>query len=451
MWTMRSQRRSARSGLVVAAASVAGTTGVIFLLRPHVPVLSTGVLYLLGVLLVSSIWGLWLGLLTSFASALAFNFCHIPPTGRFAISDPANWLGLAVYLVAAVVVSAIAEQARARAEEAELRGREARLAAEIALFVLGPEHSALDSAAARIGEAFGLSQVQLAEGWADGNQTQRAVALVAGGERVGTLLVDRDAPSTALERLTPALGALMDARRRRAVLDEQQIETEALRRSDALKTALLRAVSHDLRSPLTAVRAAAGGVDSPTVDEHQRRELAEIIRVETDRLTSLVQDLLDLSRLESGTAEPRREPCSLEEVVDAAMSSTALQDAAIDVRLPQDLPPVLVDAAQLERVVSNLLGNAVRYGSNGSPVAVTADATGERVHLRIRDEGSGIDPDDLTRIFEPFYRGGDARGQGSGLGLAIAKGFVEGNGGRLWAQSRPNDGSTFTVDLPAAR
>src|SRR4051794_37154260 len=218
MRTMRLQQRSTRSGLVVAAAAVAGTTGLIFLLRPHVPVLSTGVLYLLGVLLVSSIWGLWLGLLTSVASALAFNFCHIPPTGGFTISDPANWLGLAVYLVAAVVVSAIADQARARTEEAELRGREAALAAELALLVLGPEESALDEAAARIGEALGVSDVELVEAWVDGSAQRRAHPLVVGNDRVGTLLVGRDAPAGRLEALLPALGALMDARRRRRAL-----------------------------------------------------------------------------------------------------------------------------------------------------------------------------------------------------------------------------------------
>jgi two-component system sensor histidine kinase KdpD len=446
---MRAQRRSTRSGLLVAAAAVAATTALIFVLRAHVPVLSTGVLYLLGVLLVSSTWGLWLGLLTSVASALAFNFAHIPPTGRFTISDPANWLGLAVYLVAAIVVSAIADQARARAEEAELRGREANLAAELALLVLGPEPSALDQAAARMAEALELGHVRLVEGWTDGTPKERALPLVANGERVGTLVVERDAPTRSVERLLPALGALMDARRKRAALEGQEIETRALRRSDALKTALLRAVSHDLRSPLTAVRAAAGGVDSPTVDPQQRHELAEVIRGETDRLTRLVEDLLDLSRLESGTATPHREPCSLEEVVDAAVSAAPMRGAGITVQLPDDLPPVLVDPAQLERVVSNLLQNAVRHGANGtSPVAVRANAAGARVHLRIVDQGPGIEPHDLGRIFEPFYRAGNGAGQGSGLGLAIAKGFVEGNDGRLWAQSQPGEGATFTVDLP---
>jgi two-component system sensor histidine kinase KdpD len=447
---MRAQPRSPLVGLLVAAAAVAATTGIIFAIRPHVPVLSTGVLYLLGVLLVSSTWGLWLGLLTSVASAAAFNFFHIPPTGNLTVSDPANWLGLGVYLVAAVVVSAFANAARARAEEAELRTREADLAAQLALLVLGPDPDALDLAAARIGEAFNLSDVSLDEGWLDGDPKRRAIPLLAGGQRVGTLLLPRDAATAEPQRLVPALGALLEARRQRTIIEGQAIETRALRRSDTLKTALLRSVSHDLRSPLTAIRAAAGGIDSPTVDGAQRHELAEVITTESDRLTDLVENLLDLSRLESGTAEAHPEPSSIEEVVDAAASNSSLRGARLDVQLPPDLPPVLADPAQLERVLSNLLENAVRYSTNGEPVAVRADTSGSRLHLRITDHGPGIAHDELERIFEPFYRSREAMGRGSGLGLAIARGFVEGNGGRIWARSLPGQGSTFTVDLPIA-
>jgi two-component system sensor histidine kinase KdpD len=250
--------------------------------------------------------------------------------------------------------------------------------------------------------------------------------------------------------LVPALGALLEARRRRGVLEEQVVETRALRRSDTLKTALLRAVSHDLRSPLTAIRAAAGGIDSPTIDRDQRHELAEVITGETERLTRLVEDLLDLSRLESGTAQAHPEPFSVEEVVDAAASSPSLRTAKLDIQLDSDLPAVRGDPRQIERVVSNLLENAVRYSENGEAVAVRADASGARMHLRITDHGPGIAADRLERIFEPFYRADDAQGHGSGLGLAIARGFVEGNDGRLWARSLPGQGSTFTIDLPLA-
>jgi two-component system, OmpR family, sensor histidine kinase KdpD len=446
---MRAQR-SRLEGLLVAAVAVAATTGVIFAIRPHVPVLATGVLYLLGVLLVSSYWGLWLGVLTSVASAAAFNFFHIPPTGRFTIADPANWVGLAVYFVAAVVVSAFADAARSRAEEAELRQREADLAAELALIVLGPEPDALARAATRIADAYDIDEVELVDRWTESDASRRAIPLLAEGDRVGTLLIPREAPTADVQRLMPALGALLDARRRRSALEEQTVETRALRRSDSLKTALLRAVSHDLRSPLTAIRAAAGSIDSPTIANEERHELAEVIAGESDRLSKLVEDLLDLSRLESGTAEAHPEPCAIDDVVDAAASGASLRGANLDINLPSDLPAVRADPAQLERVVSNLLENAVRYSTNGDPVAVRADATEQRLHLRITDHGPGIATADLDHIFEPFYRASDASGRGSGLGLAIAKGFVEANGGRIWARSLPGQGSTFTIDLPVA-
>jgi two-component system sensor histidine kinase KdpD len=450
---MRTQSRSPLVGLVVAVAAVAATTAVIFALRPHVPVLSTSVLYLIAVLLVSSTWGLWLGLLTSLASALAFNFFHIPPTGRFTISDPSNFIGLAVYLVAAVVVSAYAGAARARAEEAERRRREADLTAELAQIVLGGDGS-LETAATRIGDALGVEDVRLAETWIDSDPGHRSVPLVAAGERVGTLILPRDAPREAFsqlgERIAPALGALIAARRRRTVLEAEVVETKALRRSDVLKTALLRAVSHDLRSPLTAIRAAAGGIDSATVDPDQRRELKDVIETETERLTRLVDDLLDLSRLESGTAEPHPEPSSVEEVVDAVAAAHSLRNAKLDIQLDGDLPPVQADPVQLERALSNLVENAIRHSTNGAPVAVRASMAGARLQLRVTDRGPGIAPGELERIFEPFYRAPGASGRGSGLGLAIAKGFVEGNGGRLWARSLPGQGSTFTIDLPLA-
>jgi two-component system sensor histidine kinase KdpD len=416
-------------------------------------VLSTGVLYLLAVMLVSSTWGLWLGILTSLASALAFNFFHIPPTGRLTIADAENLLGLGVYFAAAVVVSAFSDAARSRQDEAERRRREADLSAELALVVLGAAPGSLEQAAERIAAALELDDFGLAEGWLDGDDRYRAIPLLAAGERVGTALVPRDAPPEAFEqleqRLAPALGALLDARRRRTVLESEVVETKALRRSDVLKTALLRAVSHDLRSPLTAISAAAGGIDSDTLGRDERAELKDVITTEAERLTRLVEDLLDLSRLESGSAEPHREPCSIEEVVDAASRSTALRATGLDIQLDDNLPPVEVDPAQLERVVSNLLENAARY-SDGEPVAIRASTAGRRLQLRITDHGPGIAPEHLEHIFEPFYRAPTAAGRGSGLGLAITKGFVEGNGGRIWARSLPGQGSTFTVDLPLA-
>jgi two-component system sensor histidine kinase KdpD len=437
--------RSIRVGLLAAAGSVAAITAAIFALRQSVPVLSTGVLYLLAVLLVAGYWGVWLGLLTAVASTLAFNFFHIPPTGRFSIAHSENLVALVVFFVAAIVVSAFAHAARSREAEAELRQREADLALELGLILLGGGPNSLPMAAARIGAALGLSGVRLDEGWVDSSATELALPLLAGGQRAGTLLLPRTVDSATVARLAPALGVLMDARSRRAQLEAEVVENKALRQSEGLKTALLRAVSHDLRSPLTAISAAAGGIDSATLTPEQRRELKEVISGEAERLTSLVSNLLDLSRLESGSVETRSEPSSVEEVLDAI----APNRASVDVQLEPDLPLVEVDPAQLERALSNLIENGIRH-SDGEPVTVRAHAQGSRLVLRITDHGPGVAPEDMERIFEPFYRAAGSQGGGSGLGLAIARGLVEANGGRLWVRSLPGQGATFGVDLPAA-
>jgi two-component system, OmpR family, sensor histidine kinase KdpD len=451
--TVEPVHRSKAAGLLVAGASVAATTALIYPLRQVVPAVSTGVLYLIGVLIVSTRWGLWLGVITSIASAAAFNFFHIPPTGRFTIADAQNWVALAVYFAAAVVTSTLAGLARDRANEAEQRRREADLAADLARVILGGTDPAADlgEAGRRIAAALGVGEVQLRLDWVDGDEQRSAIPLVEGGERVGTLLIPREAPSAQREqleqRVVPALTALVAAALRRRRLEEQVVETRALRRSDVMKTALLRAVSHDLRSPLTAIRTAAAGVASRTVSEEDRAEMAAVIAGETERLARLVDDLLDLSRLEAGNAEPRREWCSLDEVVEAAAADVRLHGAEIDVQLDPDLPLIELDSAQLERALGNLLENASRY-SGGQPVSVRAHVSGKRVLLRVTDRGPGIPKEELERIFEPFYRVNGDTTRGSGLGLAIARGFVEANGGRLRAQSLPGQGASFLIELP---
>ncbi len=448
---MASRVRSKRSGVLLAALAVTATTLVIYPLRQHVPAVSTGVLYLLPVLLVSTYWGLWLGVLTSVGSAAAFNFFHIRPTGRFTIADAQNWVALGVFFAVAVVVSTLADSARARALEAERRRVEADLAADLARIILGAQDTgeALPDAGARIAAASGLASAELELGWVDGDEQRIAIPLVSAGERVGTLLVPRATPADDLRelesRIAPALSALMSAAERRRRLEEQLVETRALRRSDVIKTALLRAVSHDLRSPLTAIRTAAAGVASTTVSESERAELAAAIADESDRLARLIDKLLDLSRLEAGTLEPRREWYSLEEVVEAAAQGVS---APLDVELEPELPLLQGDSALVERALGNLLENAARH-SGDQPVSVRVTSVGKRIFVRVSDRGPGIPEEQLGHIFEPFYRLEGSPGSGSGLGLAIAKGFVEANGGKLRAQSLPGQGSTFTIEFAA--
>jgi PAS domain S-box-containing protein len=230
---------------------------------------------------------------------------------------------------------------------------------------------------------------------------------------------------------------------------ERRKAEEAMRHSDALKTALLRSVSHDLRSPLTAIVAAGESCASPSLDVEGRRELASVIVGEASRLSRLVDKLLDLSRLQGGAASPRPVHCSIEEIVEAALEQLPGAEDQFEVEIDSELPSVLADATQLERTLVNLFENASRF-SGGSPVEVSATAAGGNVIVRISDRGPGIPEEERERVFEPFYRAneGHATHPGSGLGLAIVRGFVEANGGSVWAEC-PGDGTTFVVRLPA--
>jgi two-component system, OmpR family, sensor histidine kinase KdpD len=333
---LRAQPPSRLAGVVVALLGVAAITAVIFPLRTISPPVSNGVLYLLVVLLVSTVWGLWLGVLTSLVSAAAFNFFHIPPTGRFTVADGRNWVALGMFFVAAVVASSVADLARARATEAELRRREADLAADLARLLLGGAsvEQALAPAAARLAAALDLPWAALEPATATATDEARALPLTADGRPLGTLVVPRDIPDGVAEqlehRVVPAPEALLAAALERDRLQAEVVETRALRRSDELKTALLRTVSHDLRSPLTAILTAADSLSAGGLSASERSDLADAITAEAGRLASLVEKLLDLSRLQAGVGEPHRDWCSVEEILRAAIDASASSRSASD-------------------------------------------------------------------------------------------------------------------------
>jgi K+-sensing histidine kinase KdpD len=346
-------------GLLASAGAVVFVTAAIEVVKPYVPVLSLGVLYVFAVLPIAVLWGIGLATLVSVASMLAFNWFFLPPTHTFQLSDGENWLALAVYLVTAIVVSALAASARRRAELAELREREA------------------------------------------------------------------------------------------AALAEEVLEAEALRRSDAVKTAVLHAVSHDLRSPLTAIVAAASSLANPELRlaDADRIELVTTIRSEADRLDRIVGNLLDLSRLESGVAAPHRELWPAEGLVGRAVEQLGPQLDRVVVEIDADAPPVLVDAVQIERVLVNLLDNALKFSPAGSPVNVRADALDCELLVHVTDQGPGVAAGEREAVFEPFRRGDGVSVRGAGLGLAIARGFSVANGARVWAEDDPWGGH-FVLALP---
>ena len=444
-------------GVAFAALGVAVATAAIYPLKAVAPAVSLSVVYLPVVLLVSAYWGLVLGLITSLASAAAFNFFHIPPVGRFTIADSRNWVALAAFTVVAAVVSTVAELARSRAAEAQERRQEADLAAGLARELLAGARTedVLGSTARRLAEAMALPSAAIELGVAPDGSRRLALALRGpDGDQVATLLVPRALPQDTIERLRAhvvgPLGALVAIALHRDAVQAEAVETAALRRSDDVKTALLRAVSHDLRTPLTSILAAGHALGTDSLTREDRAELSATVVDSADRLATLVDKLLDLSKLQAGRAAPRRGWVSLEEVVLAARDGLGTAGSDIRLTVDGDVPDVRADAAQLERAFANLLENARRY-SAGQPVAVQIRCSDDRVLVRVVDRGPGIQPSERERIFEPFYRGRDAGGQpwtGSGLGLAIAKGFIGANGGTIAVESLPGQGTSFVVSLP---
>jgi two-component system, OmpR family, sensor histidine kinase KdpD len=443
--------------VVTAAVAVAAATAAIYVLKQVAPVVSLSVVYLPAVLLIASIWGVVPGLFTSVLSAAAFNFFHIPPTEKFTIADSRNWVALVAFITVSLVASGIAELARNRSAEAERRRAEADLAAALSRELLGgaDTQSALGVTAHRLAMALDLSSAAIEIGSVAGDARRDAIPLRApDGHVEATLLIPASLPADAETRLktrvVPTVEALIAVALRRDELQAEAVQTAALRRSDEVKTALLRAVSHDLRTPITAIVAAGHALGSPSLTADDREELAAAVRIEGERLGDLVEKLLDLSRLQGGGITPRLAWVSIADIVLTAADSAGVPEASVRASFPRDLPDIRADAALLERVFANLLQNGWRYGQP-EPVQVNAVRSGEKVVVRVVDRGPGIPSAELDRIFEPFYRGSGNDGgshNGSGLGLAIARGFVNAGGGELTATSLPGQGTTFSVTLP---
>lgn len=445
------QRGNRLAPLAGSAAAVVLVTAAIFLLRDSVPVLSLGTLYVLAVLPVAVLWGRTWAVLVAVASMLAFNFFFLEPVHTLRLAERSNWLALAVYLTTAIAVSELAARARARAAEAEQREREEALLGELSTALLQGE--SLVEELPRIGHAtgsvLGVDAARIDLGGAPGD----GIDLLAGRRLVGRLVVPEGAHPNpaAMRRFLPALASLLAVGLDREELEREALAAEGLRTSDAVKTAILRAVSHDLRSPLTAIRVAAESLTSPSLrlsDEDRSRQL-ETLRVETRRLDRLVSNLLDYSRLEAGAARPRAELVAVDELIGQALAGVDADPVPVEVDMPGEIPLVEVDSVQVERALVNLLANAQRFAPPETRVRVTVSTSEEDVVLRIANCGPAIDEGHLDTVFEPFVRlAGDDDREGTGLGLAIARDIARSHGGDIILSDSPLGGLRATVRVP---
>ncbi|QRV30643.1 sensor histidine kinase KdpD [Streptomyces californicus] len=407
------------------------------------------------------------GLRPALASAavgcMLLNYWFTPPTHTWTVQDPENLVAIVIFFAVAVAVSSVVDLAARRTHQAARLRAESEILSFLAGSVLRGE-TALDALLERVRETFAMESVALLERSSDVEPWTRAGAV---GPAPVSRPDDADVDMPVGDNLALALsGRVLPAEDRRVlgafaaqaavVLDRQRLVGEAeqarrLAEGNRIRTALLAAVSHDLRTPLAAIKAAVSSLRSDDVawSDEDEAELLEGIEDGADRLDHLVGNLLDMSRLQTGTVTPLIREIDLDEVVPMALGG--VPEGSVELDIPETLPMVAVDPGLLERVVANIVENAVKYNPGREPVAVAASALGGRVELRVVDRGRGVPDEAKDRIFEPFQRYGDApRGSGVGLGLAVSRGFAEAMGGTLDAEDTPGGGLTMVLTLAAA-
>ncbi|POX41092.1 histidine kinase [Streptomyces sp. Ru73] len=408
--------------------------------------------------------GLAAALASAAVGSVLLNFYFTPPTHSVTIADPENIVAIAIFFAVGVAVASVVDLAARRTHQAARLRAEAEILSFLAGSVLRGE-TTLDALLERVRETFAMDAVALLERGSDVEPWTCAGSVGEG--RAPRRPEDADVDMPVNEHMALALtGRKLPAEDRRVlgafaaqaavVLDRQRLVGEAerareLAEGNRIRTALLAAVSHDLRTPLAAIKAAVTSLRSDDVSwsEEDEAELLAGIEDGADRLDHLVGNLLDMSRLQTGTVTPLIRDADLDEVVPMALGGVPEGSVCLDI--PEELPIVAVDPGLLERCVANLVENAVKYSPDGAPVTVAASALGERVEVRIVDRGPGVPDSAKDRIFEPFQRYGDApRGAGVGLGLAVARGFAESMGGTLAAEDTPGGGLTMVLTLRAA-
>ncbi|ARU50918.1 histidine kinase [Cellulosimicrobium cellulans] len=479
-WSPLSTRRRV-VGFALAVAGPVGLTALLDVARDAVGLSTQVMLFLALSVGVALVGGMWPALACAVVSFVCLNWFFTPPTGLLTVADPENLLALLVFVLVAAAVASVVDLSARRTVQAYRARAEASTLAALSRSVLSGEDTA-EAVVGRLAQTFQLRRVALEERartdgrageWSTVAVADRAVDAAgpgtgspagsarrrpgAGDETRTVVSVDDDlrlvldgrplpaGDRQVLEAFGAQAGIVLEYRR----LREEAARAAVLAEADATRTALLAAVSHDLRTPLAAIRAAVDGLRSPeaVLEPQDRTALVETAASETERLEQLIDNLLDLSRLQTGSVAPVLRDVSLEEIVPVAVEPHGPR-VVLDV--PEDLPLVRTDPGLLERVVANVVANAVRFAPPDEPVRVRASASGGIVEVRVVDLGPGVPDEAKERMFESFQRLGDSGGHGVGLGLAVARGFSRAVGATLVPEDTPGGGLTMVLTVPVA-
>ncbi|HEV8487702.1 MAG TPA: ATP-binding protein [Blastocatellia bacterium] len=502
---MTSASRQNWIGLGLALAGVIGVTLLYSRFLTDVKPTTVALSLLLVVLAAASKYGLGPSIAASVAGMFCFNYFFLAPVGTLTIHEPQDWIALFTFLITAVTASQLSSAARARARDAERRREEMLKLYQLSRAIIATPDSetAIASVAGQVAEVFGFGYCAVYVPSDAGKWRRLAIATELSFEPAqpkidrafnsgdvtitpGAVITDEALPgmsatyaplkvgvrsvgvmvliSHSLERNTvEAIAGLVALALERARFLTEVSRTEALRQSERLKSALLDAVTHDIRTPLTSIKASVttlleelrGRRNTATLDAEGRTEMLEVIDEEADRLNRFVEGLIELARIEAGEMQLQRRWGAVDEIVLAALSRAEplTRKNAIEVSLEPDLPLVRVDAHAVAEVVYTLVDNAAKYSPPGSRIRVAANRTGDdMVRLAVENEGAGIPVELRERVFDKFFRAmrdGDSGTSGTGMGLAIARGIVEAHGGRIWVEDRSaGRGTVVALTLP---
>jgi two-component system, OmpR family, sensor histidine kinase KdpD len=467
---------------VVATAMVCVTTA-IYSLWLHVNPTTVGFTFLLAILVVSAVWGLRYAIFMAILSTLAYNYFFLPPLFRFTIADSQNWVALFAFLFTAIIASELSERVRREALQSNRRRREVERLYTFSqqLLVSDNVFELLNAIPRYIVESFGVTSAAV---FLEGKQetyyfdtgsrhifpTEQLKAITERGEpvldrehslcfmplrlgvrSVGSIgLAGCDLSRESLE----AIGSLTAIAVERANAMEKLTKTEAARESDRLRSVLLDSITHEFRTPLTAIKASAETLLADVaLDKPQRKDLLSVINEESDRLNRLISEATEVAQLDSHQLELHFEPHQIREAIELALreSRAALQQYTVETTVADNLPLLRLDVQRISEVLVHLLDNAAKYSPPGTPIHVTAELSDGEVVTAVADHGPGIDDMEQGLIFEKFYRGRNQRMiiQGTGMGLAIAKAIIELHGGKIGVTSQIGHGSVFYFSLPA--
>jgi two-component system, OmpR family, sensor histidine kinase KdpD len=460
-------RKRRLQGAALAAVILPALTAALATGRGNLNLTSDLLAYLLVVVGVALVGGVYPGIAAAIVASLLLNYYFTPPIYRFTIATHDNVIALAAFVVVAAAVSSIVDLAARRTTQAARAQAESRVLATVAGSVLRGEN-ALRALLERLQDALSLASVTLLEHDLDGGEHWDVIEFV--GQPPSRTPADGDAQAPAGDthalvvrghplpasdqRLLTVFGIQAGIVLAQRELTEAAAAAKPIAEADRLRTALLAAVSHDLRSPLASATAAVDSLSTTDIvwAAEEREELLATARESLERLTRLVENLLDMSRLQADALNVLNTPTRLDEVIPLALDALGPQAERVIVELPVSLPEVVADPALLERVIANVTANAIRYSPSDEPPRLSASAHSHWVELRVIDRGPGIPEADRERVFTPFQRLGDTDNTtGTGLGLALSRGLTEAMGGQLIPEDTPGGGLTMVVQLQRAR